>query len=752
VNACNGANCSATSSSWQFFVTPPAGAPGFVQQFAAAGGTTPTFNWYQPSGAVAGSTVYVVALIDDVSGNFLNSLAPTTDLFATAPPSEGLAAGHSYDWAVNACNGALCSDFGNWWTYTTSTAPGTPLELSLANGASVTLPDAQHPTALTLSWSQPAGAIPGVTQYYVDLYDPYGEPAGHFLGDLAATTSLSTTVPPSEGLLGGQSYSWNVQACNGGGACSPYSNTWWSFTSSLGPLANPSGAGVSWIVNPDFGGSAQSNGGTPVGWSVGPSGPPPNYQYWSTPLTLDFTGACSGGGSCSSFRIGYQLIDNVQNGVNNGSALQLKWYNPQSNTYTQVFYDSRPGPTPANTWVEAEVQVPSSLGSPGQLGLVVIGANSDSGVHYPSVAYADRLDGPSARGIPAVGVAAAPRFPKALSTATGAGVDSVSGAFDLAATDISVPGVAGMLSFTRAYSTRTLILPGQTPPIGNRWTHNWQAGLLVYGAGSTAEAVVVTPGGGAYAFLANGGGWSAAKGVDASLTTGSGSYTLTTADQAQYSFAAAPGGCGGLCATLGGPGGPSGFYALSLIADRNGNTISVSTNAGGYVTQVTDNKSGRYLSIAYRNGQIVSVNDNAGRIVYYGYSGNDLTGVGTMLGGTISYSYDTGGNHWLAGATDPQGTPILTNSYDSSARVATQQDAGDGSTRGMVSYHYQFPAAGATEVTDQRGKVWSYFFDSALRTTDLLGPTNVVSHWDYESDNNVVDTVVSQLPTRPVSS
>jgi YD repeat-containing protein len=747
VQACNGTSCSATTGEWDFFVQGPPGAPGHATLVSATPSTTPTFTWNQPSGATAGSTVYLVGLQDDATGAFLPTLPPTTNLDTTAPSSENLVLGHTYDWAVNACNGDLCSGFSDQWTFTTATAPGSPLEASPANGATVTLPTAQNPNSLTLTWTAPAGAIQGTTQYYVSLYDPYGEPQGHFLGDLPLTTNLYAFVPASEGLVPGQQYFWNVQACNGTGACSGYSSSWWSFTSALPALANPSGTGTEWIVNPDFGGSPRSNGGSATGWSAFSGGPPPNYQYWSTALTLDFTSTCvSGGGNCSSFRVGYQLVDNLQNGVDNGSALQVKWYNSQTGAFTQLFYDALPGATPANTWVEAEVQIPNALGASGQLGLVVIGATSDSGVHYPSVAYLDRLGGSSARGVPRVGVTSEPRFPKAISAATGSGVDTVSGAFQLSTTDIAVPGVAGTLSFTRAYSTSTLILPGQTPPLGNRWTHNWQAGLLLYGSGSPVQAVVVTPGGGAYPFVWTGGGWggggwSPATGVNASLTSGSGGYTLTTADQRSYTFVAAPGGCGGLCATLGGPGGPTGFYALSQIADRNGNTIAVTTNAGGDVTQAKDTKSGRFLTLNYSGGHIVNVQDNAGRTVWYAYTGNDLTGTTNLLGGTTWFSYDSGGNHWLAGVVDPTNHTVLTNSYDTSGRVSTQQDGGDGSTRGTVTYHYATPSAGVTQVVDQRGKSWSYYANAKLLTTDLVSPTNSISHWDYDADNNVVDAV-----------
>lgn len=163
VQACNGSTCSAVSGEWDFFVQGPPGAPGHATLVSATPSTTPTFTWNQPSGATAGSTVYVVGIQDDASGAFLPNLPPTTSLSTTAPSSEQLVLGHTYDWAVNACNGSLCSGFGDQFVFTTASGPGTALELSPVNGASVTLPTPQNPNSLTLSWSQPVGAIPGTT-------------------------------------------------------------------------------------------------------------------------------------------------------------------------------------------------------------------------------------------------------------------------------------------------------------------------------------------------------------------------------------------------------------------------------------------------------------------------------------------------------------------------------------------------------------------------------------------------------------
>ncbi|MGI8552353.1 MAG: hypothetical protein ACR2PL_16435 [Dehalococcoidia bacterium] len=103
------------------------------------------------------------------------------------------------------------------------TAPGTVSTASPATGASN-----QSPT-LSLAWNAPSGSINGSTSYTVSLWTAGSPPNGHLLGTLPATTALSTTVPSAEQLLPGESYFWNVVACNAG-ACSGYNPTWSSFT------------------------------------------------------------------------------------------------------------------------------------------------------------------------------------------------------------------------------------------------------------------------------------------------------------------------------------------------------------------------------------------------------------------------------------------------------------------------------------------------------------------------------------------
>src|SRR6185437_14713708 len=104
----------------------------------------------------------------------------------------------------------------------------------------------------TFSWTAPSGSVSGSTTYTVSIWDPYGSPSGHLLANLPTTTNLSITTTSSEGLLYGQSYYWNVNACNGS-SCSGYGTpgtSWNSFTTMAQPAATLSGTGLTTLANP----------------------------------------------------------------------------------------------------------------------------------------------------------------------------------------------------------------------------------------------------------------------------------------------------------------------------------------------------------------------------------------------------------------------------------------------------------------------------------------------------------------------
>ncbi len=752
VNACNGTNCSAYARAWGIWTQTTPGAPAFVPSFTptngvTATGTTPTLSWGAPSGSTAGSTTYTVALTDAVSGQALASLQPTTNTSITVPPGENLALGHTYDWNVNACNGSLCSGYGFWAWFSTSSAPGTGLQASPANGAT-----GQSPT-LTLSWNPPAGAVQGSTTYTISIWDPYGNPNGHLLGDIAAPASACNTnpcgwpVPTSEMLNYGQTYEWNVSACNGL-ACSGYNSTWFSFTTQPLPPITSSGAvpGAGTVYDPDFGGTPMSNWGqTAAGWTVtAPTQQAPStWSLTSAALALDFpsSGGTVGGvqqtQSYALFRIGYQLNHNTSSNTcwtgipptyygcayDNGSQISVSWLGPY--TVTQVFADAVPGGslnTQPNTWTEQYFAVPQSAGASGQLQITLIGnPATDNGQHtaYPSLAYVERLDTSSGRGIPHLGLSAEPRFPKAVAASVGAGVDAATGAFTMQVTDLALPSLSPQvpLTFSRGYygaGVATPVVSGQfsTGPLGAHWTYNWQASLTVSGNGG--PVVIATPGGGSYSFTQSNGYYYPPKGVDASLVlNGYGQYVLTTERFLYYTFSPVSGS------------NPV-TYQLSSVADRNSQGVSLSYT-GSQLTRINA-AGGRYIALGWNgDGTLGSIGDNTGRGVSYGYSGGNLVSVTSVLHGTTSYGYT--GDHLLSSIADPLGNTVLRNTFSGDIVTAQQDAAG-----GQVSFGFN---GGVTRMADQRGKVWTIYWDGLLRTTDLLSPLGMRTSVAYDADNNV---------------
>jgi YD repeat-containing protein len=471
-------------------------------------------------------------------------------------------------------------------------------------------------TTLTLTWTPPGNAIPGTTTYTVSLWDPYGGNGGHLLADLASTTNSSTSVPSSESLFYGQTYYWNVNACNGQ-ACAGYNSVWFAFTTQAQPAVTLSGAAQMDVVNGDFSGPQVPDIAgfpEPAGWNNNFAGHvgAPHLQLTqnsngfnvlcnvisisSMPLALDYP---SGGKAW--FRMAYQ-----QSG---GASAQVSFNG------TLLYSSTTMG------WQEAVFAVPSSAGSSGSFTI----SRSDSTM---CVGYLERLDGPAAKTGPHLGGDG--RLPKALGSIDGGGADATTGAYVAGHTDLALPGVMG-LSFTRSYDNQDVTATlsggnGYAGPLGPKWTHNWRSYLSTLDG---SDVLIRLPGGMSLIFTLNGGTWTPPAGVDASLVLSGGQWTLTTAGQMRYVF--------------------NGSGQLTSVLDRNSNSTALSYDAYGNLSRITD-PGGRYIQLNYQstgaNGVLASVADSAGRTVSYSYSGTtgDLTSVTDVLNGTTQYAYN---DHWL---------------------------------------------------------------------------------------------------------
>jgi len=203
------------------------------------------------------------------------------------------------------------------------------------------------------------------------------------------------------------------------------------------------------------------------------------------------------------------------------------------------------------------------------------------------------------------------------------------------------------------------------------------------------------------------GSYVADAGGRARLTAVSGGYQLVLVDQTRYSFDTAG--------------------RLTTITDRNGKGLTVARGTDGKVATVTDAAS-RTITLTHGDaaGHLTRAALPDGRHVDYGYTGNLLTSVRDVRGGTTTYGYD--GSNRLADITNQLGKQVVHNVYGSDGRV-TQQTTPQGTTT------FGFDAAtGTATMTDARGKTWTDVYANEVLTQrkDPLGHTT-----SYTYDGNL---------------
>lgn len=165
---------------------------------------------------------------------------------------------------------------------------------------------------------------------------------------------------------------------------------------------------------------------------------------------------------------------------------------------------------------------------------------------------------------------------------------------------------------------------------------------------------------------------------------------------------------------------------LTAIADRNGNTTTL-TYTAGRLTSITD-PVGRSITLAYNaSGFVSTATDPIGRVWSYTYGtfglfSDLLATVTAPLGTTTSYNYT---NARLASVTDPRGNVVKALTYDNNGRVISQQFA-DG---GVETYDY-FLSGGivtSTIITDPLGRKTTKRFNAngyLVSVVDALGQSS----------------------------
>lgn len=282
--------------------------------------------------------------------------------------------------------------------------------------------------------------------------------------------------------------------------------------------------------------------------------------------------------------------------------------------------------------------------------------------------------------------------------------------------------------------------------LGENWS--WTYDVFVNTGGLTGP-VIHWGDGTCVPYTTSGSAYTAPAGIYDQLTSSGGAWKITKKDGTVYNL--------------------NSFGYLTSVVDRNGNTITLTLNSNDYCTAITD-PTGRSISISYNgSNQISSITDPLSRTWSFTYSSNDLTEItwpavdGTTYYDQFGYNSancitshtDRRGNSWgfsynssqeLTGETNPlshswsygytssQTTitdPLSHASYDnySSGILASHEDEASFSE----SYNTRDSNYNVTKLTDKRGNVWNYTWDSKGNMLTKEDPLSHTTTWTYNS-------------------
>lgn len=307
-----------------------------------------------------------------------------------------------------------------------------------------------------------------------------------------------------------------------------------------------------------------------------------------------------------------------------------------------------------------------------------------------------------------------PAAPNLTHTCAGDPVDCATGNFSESYQDTQVNGPGVTLSQTRTYNSQEAAVASAPGAYGFGWSASFRDSLEITSSG---DVIVRQENGSQVRFSLDDedGSYSPDNYVQAKLKHESdGTYTYRLPTQLTLRFS-------------------SGGRLLSET-DRNGNATTM-TYAGGNLTQVTE-PVGRHLTFTYNpDGTVATATDPAGHVVTYGYTVGELTSVIDVGGATTHFTYGT--DHQLTTITDPRSNTTVTNTYDSSHRVVSQEDAlGHETTWDYTTNH--------TTITDPSGSVTEETFADNLPVTVTKAAgtaSEATTRYAYDEDYNLVKVI-----------
>ena len=279
-------------------------------------------------------------------------------------------------------------------------------------------------------------------------------------------------------------------------------------------------------------------------------------------------------------------------------------------------------------------------------------------------------------------------------------VDTESGNFSEAYTDVAIAGRSCPLEIARTYNSLNASTDG---PFGYGWTYNYAMALSC----SSTTATITQETGAQVSFATSGscssGTWTpAAPRYITTLSYSGGTWTFKRQNRDTYTF--------------------NSSGQLTSITDLNGYTTSL-TYSSGKLSTITD-PAGRTLSLTWTGSHITGVTDanvSPNRTVSYSYDGSgNLQDVTDVAGGDTNFAYD--GSHRITTIKDPVceaiggGCPGVQNHYDGNGRVDWQKDQLNRETTFSYDGTPGDATGGTTTTTDPKGNVTVEGYEYGVRT------------------------------------
>ncbi|SFS02769.1 fibronectin type III domain-containing protein [Anaeromicropila populeti] len=154
-------------------------------------------------------------------------------------------------------------------------------------------------------------------------------------------------------------------------------------------------------------------------------------------------------------------------------------------------------------------------------------------------------------------------------------------------------------------------------------------------------------------------------------------------------------------------------------------------------TIVTEPVSGKRLIMNYNSqGLITEVSDDYGRKTSFAYTDQYLTSITNPLGETTTYAYENGK---IVTVTNSENCTYMTNTYDESGRVLTQDDADANTPLTYFSYedNGQWGSTVVT-ITDRNGKVIKVKTNYADLVEMKMDQNGSTSYFQYDWNGNLV--------------